>query len=120
LWPITPSDERDNRRYPLDLAHGMIVATSMSNARSIAAGSPPSLPDNVSTNPALSVRRSVSTTSLLRPFCRALSHHDYDQLGALQPGLGLARPLWRTKELRARQPLHDLPPMVASWLADND
>src|SRR5215470_15181185 len=42
----------------------------------------------------------------------ALSRRHYDQLGALKPGLGLARPLWRSKELRTRQSLHDLPPMV--------
>jgi len=45
----------------------------------------------------------------LRRSCRALSRRDYDQLSALEPGPGLARPLWRSKELRARQPLHDLP-----------
>jgi len=50
--------------------------------------------------------------TLLRRFCRALSRHHYDQLGALKPGLGLGRPLWRSKELRARQSLNDLPPMV--------
>jgi len=58
--------------------------------------------------------------TLLRRFCRALSRRHYDQLGALKPGLGLARPLWRSKELRACQSLHDLPPMVGWWLADND
>ena len=49
---------------------------------------------------------------LLRRSCRARSRCDYDQLSALEPGLGLARPLWRSKELRARQILHDLPPIV--------
>src|SRR5262249_13146000 len=43
-----------------------------------------------------------------------------DQLRALEPDLGLARLLWRSKELRARQPLHDLPPMVGWWLADHN
>ena len=57
---------------------------------------------------------------LLRRSCRARSRRDYDQLSALESGLGLARPLWRSKELRARQVLHDLPPIVGSWLADND
>jgi hypothetical protein len=56
---------------------------------------------------------------LLRPLCRALSRRDYDQLSALEPGLGLPRDLWRSKELRTRQPLHDLPPMVGWWLADD-
>jgi hypothetical protein len=48
---------------------------------------------------------------LLRLSCRALSRSEYHELSALEPGLGLARHLWRSKELRAR-PLHDLPPMV--------
>src|SRR5262249_54530058 len=50
----------------------------------------------------------------------------YDQFGALEPGLGLARPFRRSKELRARQSLHDLPPWSArgqptttrDWLSD--
>jgi hypothetical protein len=50
-------------------------------------------------------------STLLRRFYCALSRRNYDQLGALEPGLGLARPFWR-KELRARQCLHDLPPLV--------
>jgi hypothetical protein len=49
---------------------------------------------------------------LLRCFCRALSRRDYNQLSSLEPGLGLAHHLWRRKELRARQPLHDLPAVV--------
>jgi hypothetical protein len=49
---------------------------------------------------------------LLRRLYRAISRRSYDQLGAREPCLGLARHLWRTKELRARQSLHDLPPMV--------
>jgi hypothetical protein len=53
----------------------------------------------------------------LRRFCRALSRRDHDQLSALESRFGLARDLWRSKELRARQPLHDLPPMVGWWLA---
>jgi hypothetical protein len=57
---------------------------------------------------------------LLCRLYRAISRRDYDQLRALEPGLGLARLLWRSKELRAREPLHDLPPMVGWWLADND
>ena len=47
---------------------------------------------------------------LLRRSCRARSRREYDQLSALKPRLGLARDLWRSKELRTRQPLHDLPP----------
>src|SRR5262249_27661957 len=50
---------------------------------------------------------------LLRRFCCAPPRRHYYQLGALEPGLGLARPFWRSKELRARQILHDLPPLVA-------
>ena len=57
---------------------------------------------------------------LLRRLYRAISRRDYDQLRALEPGLGLARLLWRSKELRARQPLHDFPPMVGWWLAHHD
>jgi len=53
---------------------------------------------------------------LLRSLCRARSRRDYDQLSALKPRLGLARDLWRSKELRARQPLHDLHPIVGWWL----
>src|SRR5262252_2384794 len=56
---------------------------------------------------------------LLRLSCRALSRSEYHELSALEPGLGLARHLWRSKELRAR-PLHDLPPMVGLWRADGD
>jgi hypothetical protein len=56
---------------------------------------------------------------VLRRLGRALSRRDYDQLSASEPGLGLARHLWRSKELRARQPLHDLPPMVGWWPADD-
>ena len=51
---------------------------------------------------------------LLRRSCRARSRRDHDQLSALEPGLGLARPLWRSKELRTRQVLHDLPPIVVT------
>jgi hypothetical protein len=54
---------------------------------------------------------------LLRSLCRALSRRDYDQFSALKPRLGLARDLWRSKELRTRQSLHDLPPMVGWRLA---
>jgi hypothetical protein len=54
---------------------------------------------------------------LLRSLYRAISRRSYDQLGASEPCLGLARHLWRTKELRARQSLHDLPPMVGWWLS---
>src|SRR6516164_5912381 len=58
--------------------------------------------------------------------CCAVSRRHYDQFGALEPGLGLARPFWRSKELRARQSLHDLPPWSArgqptttrDWLSD--
>jgi hypothetical protein len=58
---------------------------------------------------------------LLRRLCRALSHRDYDQFSAFEPRLLVfARDPWRSKELRARQPLHDLPTMVGWWLADND
>ena len=56
---------------------------------------------------------------LLRRLYRAISRRDYDQLRALEPGLGLARLLWRSKELRTRQLFHDLPP-VGWWLADDD
>ena len=49
----------------------------------------------------------------------ARSRRDYDQLSALKPRLGLARDLCRSKELRARQPLHDLHPIVGWWLADD-
>jgi hypothetical protein len=51
---------------------------------------------------------------LLRRLYRAISRRDYDQLRALEPGLGLARYLWRNKELRPRQLLHDLRPPGAS------
>jgi hypothetical protein len=57
---------------------------------------------------------------LLRCFCRALSRRDYNQLSSLEPGLGLAHHLWRRKELRARQPLHDLPAVVGKWPADDE
>jgi len=56
-------------------------------------------------------RRRLDRT-VLRRFCCALSRRHYDQLGALEPGLSLVRPFWRSKELRARQILHDLPPLV--------
>jgi len=56
---------------------------------------------------------------LLRSLCLARSRRDYDQLSALKPRLGLARDLWRSKELRTRQPLHDLHPIVGWWLADD-
>jgi hypothetical protein len=58
--------------------------------------------------------------TLPRRLCRALSGLSYDQFSALQPVSvsGLACPLWRSKELRARQHLHDLPPMVGWWVAD--
>jgi hypothetical protein len=56
---------------------------------------------------------------LRRRLYRAISRRDYDQLRALKPVLGVAHPLWRSKELRHRQLLHDLPP-VGSWLADDD
>jgi ATP-dependent DNA ligase len=39
---------------------------------------------------------------LLRSLCRARSRRDYDQLSALKRRLGLARDLWRSKELRDR------------------
>jgi len=48
----------------------------------------------------------------LRRHCRALSHRNYSQLSAGEPGLGFARTLWRIKELRTGQSLHDLPPIV--------
>jgi len=51
---------------------------------------------------------------LLRPLYRAISRRSYDQLSALKPVFGLALVLWRSKEIRARQHLHDLPPM-AGW-----
>jgi hypothetical protein len=47
---------------------------------------------------------------LLRRLNRAISRRSYDQLSALKPVFGLALALWRIKEIRARQPLHDLPP----------
>jgi hypothetical protein len=50
---------------------------------------------------------------LLRYLCRAFSRRGYDQCGALKPGLGLCVSLWRSKELRAREFLHDSPPMSA-------
>jgi hypothetical protein len=57
---------------------------------------------------------------LLRRLYRALSRRSYNQLGALKPVFGLARPsLAWSKELRPRQLLHDLPP-VGRWLADHD
>jgi hypothetical protein len=58
--------------------------------------------------------------TLLCRFCRALSRRHYDQLSALELGLGLARPLWRSKELRARQSLHDLPPTIGWWPTDDE
>jgi hypothetical protein len=53
---------------------------------------------------------------LQRRLYRAISRRDYDQLRALKPVLGVAHPLWRSKELPTRQSLHDLPPcrLVAS------
>jgi hypothetical protein len=48
---------------------------------------------------------------LLRSLCRARSRRDYDQLSALKPRLGLARDLWRSKELRAH-PIND---RLAAW-----
>jgi hypothetical protein len=57
---------------------------------------------------------------LLRRLYRALSRRSYNQLSALKPVFGLARPsLAWSKELRPRQLLHDLPP-VGRWLADHD
>jgi hypothetical protein len=47
---------------------------------------------------------------LPRYVSRALSRGGYDQLGAFEPRLGLARDLWPSKEPRARQLLHDPPP----------
>jgi hypothetical protein len=55
---------------------------------------------------------------LLRPLYRAISYRSYDQLSALKPVFGFALALWRRKEIRARQHLHDLPPMVGWCLAD--
>jgi len=49
---------------------------------------------------------------LLRSLYRAISRRSYDQLGALKPILVPALSLCFGKELRPRQPLHDLPPMV--------
>jgi hypothetical protein len=43
-------------------------------------------------------------------FYRTISHRSYDQLGALKPLFGVARPLWWSKEVHVRQHLHDLPP----------
>jgi hypothetical protein len=63
-------------------------------------------------------RRRLRRISLPR-YCRALSRLDYDQLRAVEPGLGLARPLCRSKELRPCQRLHDLPP-VGWWLVHHD
>jgi hypothetical protein len=51
---------------------------------------------------------------LLRLLSRAISRRSYDELGALKPLFGLVRPLWRSKEVRAVQNFHDLPPM-AGW-----
>ena|SRR5215831_766001 len=59
-------------------------------------------------------RRCTLDCTLLRRFCCALSRRHHDQLGALEPGLDIARPFWRSKELRTRQSLHDLPPVVGS------
>jgi hypothetical protein len=56
---------------------------------------------------------------LLCRLYRAISRRDYDQLRALKPVLGVARPLWRSKELPTRQSLHDLPP-GRLLLADHD
>jgi len=51
---------------------------------------------------------------LLRRLYRALSRRSYNQLSALEPRpLVFAPDPWRSKELRARQPLHDLPPLSA-------
>jgi hypothetical protein len=52
--------------------------------------------------------------TLLRRLSRAISRRSNDQLSALKPRFGLVRPLWRSKEVRAGQHLHDLPPM-ARW-----
>jgi hypothetical protein len=41
-----------------------------------------------------------------------LASRHYDQFDALEPGLDLARRFWRSKKLRARQSLHDLPPLA--------
>jgi len=41
---------------------------------------------------------------------RAISRRSYNQLSALKPVFVPARLLCRNKELRPRQPLHDLPP----------
>jgi hypothetical protein len=58
---------------------------------------------------------------LLRSLYRAISRRSYDELGAREPCLGLVRHLWRTKELRARQSLHDPPPKwSARGFADHD
>ena len=54
-----------------------------------------------------------------RRFCRALSRRNHDELSALEPRLGLVRSLWRCKELRARQCLHDLPPWSAGGQPTN-
>jgi len=55
---------------------------------------------------------------LLRRLYRTISRRSYNQLCALKPVLGVAHPLWRSKELRTRQLFHDLPP-VGWWLADH-
>jgi hypothetical protein len=50
---------------------------------------------------------------LLRHLYSAISRRSYNQLSALKPVFGLARPsLAWSKELHPRQRLHDLPPMV--------
>jgi hypothetical protein len=49
--------------------------------------------------------------TLLCRLYRVISRCDYDQLRALKPVLGVAHPLWRSKELPTRQSLHDLPPV---------
>jgi hypothetical protein len=52
---------------------------------------------------------------------RALSRRDYGQLSARESGRGFVRRLWRRKELRVRQPFHDLPPAgQLMGLTDND
>jgi hypothetical protein len=50
--------------------------------------------------------------TLLRRLYRTISRLSYDQLSALKPVFGLARPsLAWSKELRTRQLFHDLPPV---------
>jgi len=54
--------------------------------------------------------RIIASLAPFLPRVLAPPRRHYDQLSALQPGLRLIRPLWRSKGLRARQAFHDLPP----------